>query len=73
MRDDRLVAVASRSRDHAGVAGLDDLPAGLIEAVEAFFAHYNRLNGKAFRPLGRGGEAAARRLVEEAARAGAGG
>lgn len=66
VRNDRLVAVASRSRDHALVAGLDDLPASLLDEIEGFFEHYNRLQDKAFKVLGRGSPEAARRLVEKA-------
>lgn len=66
VRNDRLVAVALASREHAGIAALAGLPRVLLDEVEAFFAHYNRLRGKAFRPLARRGPADARRLVERA-------
>lgn len=63
-RNDRLIAVAVRSRLYAGVASLDDLRPNLLDEIEAFFAHYNRLNGKEFRVEARCGPDEARRLVE---------
>ena len=66
VRNDRLLAVATRSRSHAEIRRLDDLRPQLVEEIEAFFAQYNRLNGKEFKPTGHGDGDKARRLVEAA-------
>ena len=63
-RNDRLVAVAAHGRTHEHIHALSDLRPGLLDEVEAFFVQYSRLNGKEFRPTGRGGPDRARLLVE---------
>ena len=63
-RNDRLVAVATHARTHEHVRALGDLRPRLLDEVEAFFAHYNRLSGKEFKPTGRGGPERARELVD---------
>ena len=63
-RNDRLLAVATRARTHVSVHDLGDLRPGLLEEVEAFFAHYNMLSGREFKPLGRGGPDRARDLIK---------
>jgi inorganic pyrophosphatase len=64
LRNDRLIAVASNARTHVDLHSLDDLRAGLIKEVEAFFGHYNALGGRTFTPVGRGDPQRARALVE---------
>lgn len=64
-RNDRLIAVARKSRVHRDVRSLDDLPAALLDEIEHFFRSYNELKGKTFTPLGRRNGDAARRLVEQ--------
>jgi inorganic pyrophosphatase len=66
-RNDRLLAVAARSRVHAEVRGLADLGDALLEEIEHFFVSYNEIKGKRFEPTGRKGARAARTVVEEAA------
>jgi inorganic pyrophosphatase len=66
-RNDRLLAVAEKSRLHGDVQGLEDLGDALLEEIEHFFVSYNEIKGKRFTPQGRKGVRAARRLVEEAA------
>jgi inorganic pyrophosphatase len=63
-RNDRLLAVATKARTHAHVHRLEDLRPGLLDEIEAFFGHYNALNGGSFTPLARGGPERARELVE---------
>ena len=63
-RNDRLLAVATKARTHAHVHRLEDLRPGLLDEIEAFFSHYNALNGRSFTPVGRGGPERARELVE---------
>lgn len=69
VRNDRLVAVAEKSRLHGEVRSLDDLPSALIDEIEHFFASYNELKGKSFTPVGRCGPDGAKALVKKAAAA----
>lgn len=64
VRNDRLLAVATRARTHSHIHALEDLRPDLLAEVEAFFAHYNRLSGKEFIPLGRGGAEEARKILD---------
>jgi inorganic pyrophosphatase len=63
-RNDRFVAVAEHSRMLADVRTLADLRAGLVDEITAFFAQYNAVDGKGFRPVGVGSEKQARSLIE---------
>lgn len=67
-RNDRLIAVATHAHTHAHVHRLDDLRPGLLDEIEHFFASYNQVKGKEFRPLRRAGPedalAAARKGAE---------
>jgi inorganic pyrophosphatase len=64
-RNDRLIAVAAKSRTHREAHSLDVLPATLLEEIEHFFISYNDLKGKQFKTLGRFGASRARKLVEQ--------
>lgn len=64
VQNDRLLAVATRSRRHTHVKSLADLRPELLDEIEAFFAQYNSLAGKEFVPVRRCGPVEARRLVE---------
>jgi len=64
VQNDRLLAVATRSRRHTHIKSLNDLRPELLDEIEAFFAHYNRLAGKKFEPVNRCGPEAARKLVD---------
>ena len=66
-RNDRLIAVAAKSRLHGNVRTLEDLGPGLPEEIEHFFVSYNQAKGKEFKPLGRFGPGRALKLVEEGA------
>jgi len=66
-RNDRLLAVAEKSRVHAEVRGLTDLGDALLEEIEHFFVSYNEIKGKRFTPTGRKGARAARAIVEAGA------
>jgi inorganic pyrophosphatase len=63
IQNDRLLAVATRSRRHTHLAALHDLRPELLDEIEAFFAHYNQLAGKEFQPVNRCGPDEARELV----------
>jgi inorganic pyrophosphatase len=67
-RNDRLIGVASLSRNQRDIQSLDALSASLVEEIEHFFVSYNEVAGKSFRVLGRAGPDRARALVEKAAR-----
>ncbi|HYO08258.1 MAG TPA: inorganic diphosphatase [Tepidisphaeraceae bacterium] len=67
-RNDRLVAVAAKSRDLEDVRELSDLSKSLLRELEHFFVSFNQVKGKTFRVRGRRGAAAARRLVRAGAR-----
>jgi inorganic pyrophosphatase len=64
-RNDRLIAVAVKSRRHEGVRALRQLARPLVHEIEHFFVSYNALKGKEFRPRGRFGPARALRIVRQ--------
>ena len=68
VRNDRLVGVATHAHVHANVTSLRDLDSCLLDEIEAFFAHYNRLEGKEFRVLDRCGPKSAAKLLDAARR-----
>ena len=62
-RNDRLIAVAAKSRSHEDVRSLEDVAANTVHEIEHFFVSYNAAKGKTFTVLGRGGATRARALV----------
>jgi|GEM_PF-356859 inorganic pyrophosphatase len=71
-RNDRLIAVAEKSRAWDAVEELDDLDESLVSEIEHFFVSYNAFNGKKFEPIGRSGSERARAIVERGRRKSAG-
>ena len=67
-RNDRLIAVASKSRTKSDLRSLADLNSKLLEEIEHFFISYNEAKGKKFKPLGRYGPERARKLVQRSKR-----
>jgi inorganic pyrophosphatase len=67
-RNDRLIAVASRSYIHRDVRALDDLNQTLVEEIEHFFRSFNELRGKRFEPSERAAPGRALELVREGVR-----
>lgn len=63
-RNDRLIAVAERSRMLSDIEVLNDLRPHLCDEITAFFVEYNKLDGKQFRPLGTCDAKQARALIE---------
>jgi inorganic pyrophosphatase len=63
IRNDRLIAVAGKSREHEAVRSINDLNDRLLEEIEHFFISYNELKGKTFKPIGREGAPAASKLA----------
>ncbi len=64
-RNDRLIAVATKSRTHHEVRSINSIARNLVDEIEHFFASYNEMKGKQFKPLGRFGPLRARKLVYE--------
>jgi inorganic pyrophosphatase len=67
-RNDRIIAIASHSRDHADVESLKTLAPHAIEEIEHFFVSYNQARGKQFKPVGRHGAKRAQKLLKQAQR-----
>ena len=65
-RNDRLIAVSTRSRNHHDVREIDQLNPNLVGEIEHFFVSYNMAKDKVFKSLGRHGAARARQVVDEA-------
>jgi inorganic pyrophosphatase len=63
-RNDRLIAVAVESRNHADITSIHQLPDNLLSEIEHFFISYNAARGKEFKPLGRYASERACKLVE---------
>ncbi len=62
-RNDRLIAVAEKSRQHRDVHSLADLGPVVLDEIEHFFVSYNTFDDKQFRPLARSGPERARQLI----------
>jgi inorganic pyrophosphatase len=62
-RNDRLIAVAAKSRVHGDLQSIADLNPKLLDEIEHFFISYNEVKGKKFTPLDRYGPERARKLV----------
>jgi len=63
-RNDRLIAVAAKSPTHDSLKSLLKIDQRIIEEIEHFFVSYNAAKGVCFRPIGRKGPVAAKRLVQ---------
>ena len=68
MRNDRLIAVAEKARNHKDVRSLGQLNEHLLDEIEHFCISYNEIKGVEFKPLGRFGPKRAERLIEEGVR-----
>ena len=66
-RNDRLRAVASKSKTHGHVKTLADLSENIIEEIKHFFISYNEAKGKKFEVLGQFGADRAEKVVLEGA------
>lgn len=69
IRNDRLLAVATHAHTHQDIKALSDLRPRMLDEIEAFFIHYNELNGKQFKPIDRAGPNKARKLLDRGASA----
>jgi len=66
VRNDRLMAVPLVTRRYGEVRSLDDLPAGLVNEITAFWVSYNRLRDRTFEVTDIGDAARAVELVKAA-------
>ena len=64
IRNDRLLAVAQTPVNRPAVRQLRQLPKITLDELEQFFVNYNRAHGRQFKPLGRRGPRAAKRLLD---------
>jgi inorganic pyrophosphatase len=67
-RNDRLIAVAVKSRRHENIRTLKELPEQLLLEIEHFFISYNAVKGKQFKPRGRHGPRRALEIAQQGAR-----
>jgi inorganic pyrophosphatase len=65
VRNDRLLAVAEGSIEHATLRGLSDLDPAFLSQIEAFFVMSSRGIGKEFRLVERRGRRQAAAIVEQ--------
>jgi inorganic pyrophosphatase len=65
MRNDRLLGVATHAHTHEHVQSHLDLRPKMLDEIEHFFASYNQIKGKTFKPVRRGGPSRAMELVHE--------
>ncbi|MCU1381420.1 MAG: Inorganic pyrophosphatase [Acidobacteria bacterium] len=66
VRNDRLIAAAVKSPSHGHLRALSDVAGSVLEEIEHFFSAYNAYEERPFKILGRGGPAAAARLLAAA-------
>ena len=66
LRNDRLIGVAETKVNRSPLTSIDDLDNTLLEELEQFFAFYNRLHGREFKPVGRFDVKEAERIVADA-------
>jgi inorganic pyrophosphatase len=62
-KNDRLLAVASKSLTHRSLEDIADVSPDLVGQIEHFFVSYNQLKGKVFRVTNRAGRSRAQALV----------
>jgi inorganic pyrophosphatase len=65
VRNDRFLAAAKASKAYESWKEIGDVPAKVVDAIEAFFVTYNALRGVNFKPAARHGASVAARLLRE--------
>ena len=63
VRNDRLLGVLETPYNRPEAHDIADLDARRLDEIEHFFASYNAMHGRTFRPLGRDGASAALAIV----------
>ncbi|HWC19853.1 MAG TPA: inorganic diphosphatase [Terriglobales bacterium] len=66
-RNDRLIAVAAKSKDYSDLRSLRDVNGHLVDEIQHFFVSYNESRGTKFKPLGVYGPKRALKLLEKSA------
>lgn len=66
VRNDRLIGVAAKARNHRDIKTIDEINEHLLDEIEHFFVSYNTIKGKEFKPQGRHGPDRAHAFVLEA-------
>lgn len=64
IRNDRFLAIPKCSNIFQDVEKMEDLPGQITDQLEAFFADYNKLEGKKFKALDKMGPREAQKLIE---------
>jgi inorganic pyrophosphatase len=64
-RNDRLIAVATHAQTHNGATTLSDLRPHLVKEIKEFFATYNKLRDRKFKPKQETSPGKARKLVKD--------
>ena len=65
IRNDRIVAVAAASIQHADLEALDNIDKHLLNDVIHFFKYYNAMEGKKFKLLRKGSRKSALALIKK--------
>jgi inorganic pyrophosphatase len=68
-RNDRLVAVETGNHAWSDIDHVDDLGKRFLQELEEFFVNYHALSGKEYRILALKGPGAARKCIEQGAKA----
>lgn len=68
VRNDRLVGVVETPYNPPEVQSLEEVNERRLDEIEHFFASYNEMEGRRFRPKGRKGPDEARELVQQGIR-----
>jgi inorganic pyrophosphatase len=66
IRNDRLLAVPVTPANPPLFEHIDDLPSGWITEIEHFFISYNRVQGREYKPIKRGGPKVAEETLANA-------
>lgn len=64
IRNDRFIAIPKCSSIFEKVRSIEDLPEDIMHQLEQFFADYNRLEGKEFKPLKKLDAREAKKMVQ---------
>jgi inorganic pyrophosphatase len=65
IRNDRLIGVVQAPYNPPEHRSLDELSEQCLAELEHFFIAYNEMEGRRYRPIGRGGPEAARKLLKK--------
>jgi inorganic pyrophosphatase len=69
LRNDRLIGVPETPVNKPVIRHLNDVAKVVLDELEQFFVSYNRIQGRAFKPIARRGSQAAERLLKTSMKA----